>query len=248
MLSFVYGSSKRIFLNTTIGCNSNCKYCYLHSMQGNTTKLYRQAADEVYNSLEALSFFERGKDGTILSIGCYSECMDAENVQQTEILLRKLILLGNRIQLATKRKIPVGVLKEISRLRKDPMQITIYVSLPTISYIKEIEPGTACFADRMFNIEMCRMYDIPAVLYIKPFLKGITACDVDKYIDIVQKYDISAVVGDYLSAERKENLIADVGEGKLFESIQENGDMQYFINRLREYTCVYRHSVDVYGR
>lgn len=243
MLNYVYGSSERIFLNTTIGCNAMCKYCYLPSIQSDTSNLlYKKSVDKVYKSLVDLSYFVDGENGTILSLGCYSECMDKENVQQTQVLLKKIILLGNRIQLATKQKIPEKIVQEISILRKYRSQVMIYVSMPTVSSIGNIEPGTASYEMRILNFELCKKYGVPAVLYIKPFLKGMTDRDIDKYVEIVQKYQIPVVVGNYLSPDLREKTQADVGEGLLYEQGDEE-DIEKFIRQLERYTKVYRHSV-----
>lgn len=177
---------------------------------------YKTSADKVYKRLNSLSYFVTGPNGTILSLGCYSECMDKENIQQTQALLRKIIPLGNKIQLATKQKISEKIVQEISKLRKYRSQVTIYVSMPTASSIENIEPGTASYEMRIFNFELCKRYDIPVVLYIKPFLKGITDRDLDKYVGIVQKYQVPIVVGSYLSVDLKKSTQSDVGEGLLY--------------------------------
>lgn len=243
MLNFVYGSSERIFLNTTIGCNAKCKYCYLPSLQKDASNTcYKMSADKVYKRLNSLSYFVTGPNGTILSLGCYSECMDKENIQQTQALLRKIIPLGNKIQLATKQKISEKIVQEISKLRKYRSQVTIYVSMPTASSIENIEPGTASYEMRIFNFELCKRYDIPVVLYIKPFLKGITDRDLDKYVGIVQKYQVPIVVGSYLSVDLKKSTQSDVGEGLLYEQGEER-EINAFIEQLEKYTRVYRHSV-----
>ena len=50
------------------------------------------------------------------------------------------------------------------------------------------------YEDRVFNIELCEQYDIPCVLYMKPFLPNITAKDLPKYMVLVQKYQLLVVV------------------------------------------------------
>ena len=79
----------------------------------------------------------------------------------------------------------------------------IYISMPTISLIEQLESGTALANQRITNIENCIRHNIPVVLYIKPFLENITESDLEKYIKIVRKYRIPAVVGGYLSCRTK---------------------------------------------
>lgn len=83
---------------------------------------------------------------------------------------------------------------------------------------------------------------LPVVLYIKPFLKGITDCDLDKYVEIIQEYHIPVVVGYYLSVDQSENSKVGVGEGMLYERNEDVG-VEKFVKHLEKFTNVYRHSV-----
>ena len=241
MLNFIYGSSDRIFLNTSIGCNAGCSYCYLPRLgiSGNDARI---AAENLLEALRKVTYLKEGRKGSILSLGCYSECLDNQNISETFRLLAGLMPLGNRIQLATKQRLSMDLARYIAENRLYKQQVTLYISMPTISGILELEPGTVSYEDRVFNIELCEQYDIPCVLYIKPFLPNITAKDLPKYMALVQKYQLPVVVGNYLCDGDEEN-VADVGEGLLYDC-GASDEKENFISELRKYVTVFEHSTE----
>lgn len=78
---FVEGTKDRIFLNTALGCESKCKFCYLPSQNyiiGNKPQISINF-EEIVKKLLSHSNYIKGKFGTVLSIGCYSECWSKNN-------------------------------------------------------------------------------------------------------------------------------------------------------------------------
>lgn len=241
MLEYVYGTKKRIFVNNVIGCCASCKYCYLTSIRKNQKKC-RISSDEVIKKVNEMEEFIPGKQNTIVSLGCYSECLASENVNDTVNIICHFCEQKNYIQLATKQKIPESVCEILAKNRKFSNQINIYVSMPTYSKIELMEPGTVCVEERINNIRLCKKYGLNVILYIKPFLEEITFRDIEFYIDIVKKYNIPVVVGNYLTVHVADCL-AEVGEDLLYENI-ESEEMKLFMNTLSKYTDVYLHSTD----
>lgn len=237
----IYGTSERIFVNTAIGCNACCKYCYMPKL-GHKKKEKTISGEMAVQQVLNMTCFSPGKNGTVLSLGCYSECLDLQNMKETETVIQGLLPLGNRIQLATKQIVTEHFLEIIKRYQMYDEQMHIYISMPTISLIEQLESGTALANQRITNIENCIRHNIPVVLYIKPFLENITESDLEKYIKIVRKYRIPAVVGGYLYTEPNGKL-ADVGNGRLYEGNLEFGRIK-FINELRKHTQVYEHSTE----
>ena len=237
----IYGTSERIFVNTAIGCNACCKYCYMPKL-GHKKKEKTISGEMAVQQVLNMTCFSPGKNGTVLSLGCYSECLDLQNIKETETVVQGLLPLGNRIQLATKQIVTEHFLEIIKRYQMYDEQMHIYISMPTISLIEQLESGTALANQRITNIENCIRHNIPVVLYIKPFLENITESDLEKYIKIVRKYRIPAVVGGYLYTEPNGKL-ADVGNGRLYEGNLEFGRIK-FINELRKHTQVYEHSTE----
>mgnify|MGYP000745311612 CR=1 FL=1 len=219
----IYGTSERIFVNTAIGCNACCKYCYMPKL-GHKKKEKTISGEMAVQQVLNMTCFSPGKNGTVLSLGCYSECLDLQNMKETETVVQGLLPLGNRIQLATKQIVTEHFLEIIKRYQMYDEQMHIYISMPTISLIEQLESRTALANQRITNIE------------------NITESDLEKYIKIVRKYRIPAVVGRYLYTEPNGKL-ADVGNGRLYEGNLEFGRIK-FINELGKHTQVYEHSTE----
>ena len=241
-MEFVYGSKERIFINTDIGCKAKCSYCYLPHLVSQY-KIKAISVQEAIILVENTTLFKDGEEGTILSIGCYSECLDKENILKTKELIEHFISYGNYIQLATKQKIPQIIIDTIIQHRKFEHQVIIYVSMPTMSEIDQLEEGTASVNTRLENIKHCVISNIPVVLYIKPFIEGITDKDTDTFLKILQENNIPVIIGDFLSTSSSLK-IADVGENKLYEC-PESIAYKQFISNFSEKCRYYKHSTEI---
>lgn len=244
MLKHVYGTKDRIFVNTEIGCRASCKYCYMESIL-ETNTIQRVEASKVIEEvkhIERIGGYVPGRENTIVSIGCYSECLFQNNIDDTIELIKYFTNKDNYIQIVTKQSIPSEVCEVIRSSRRFKNQINVYISMPTYSKIDAIEKGTVGLEERIKNIEICKENEINVVLYIKPFLESITLCDLDFYIDLIKKYKTPVIVGNYLSVE-KNDVIADVGEKKLYEK-KKLQSMTVFMNEIAGYTDVYSHSTE----
>lgn len=240
MKHFVYGDGYRIFLNTALGCSARCRYCYLPELGlGHAPKYI--SAEEALNMLEQLEYFVPGAQGTILSLGCYSECWDSRNKAETMKLLSKLVAHGNYIQMATKQKISIQELDEINALAHYPGQIVLCLSVPTISHSEELEPGTSSPQERLAPLQWKeRFANIYFTLYIKPVIPSVTLEDGAKYGCLMETSQLSAIVGPMLARGSGDILI---GEGDLKEV--DNGEQASLLSMLRQYGAVYTHSTQV---
>lgn len=238
--NFVYGDEKRIFVNTDLGCDAKCKYCYLPSLEikHGERKITASRAIEMVNNLGC---YTSGNKGSIISLGCYSECMDTDNISDTIALIKYFVARNNNVQLATKKKIDVTFFEEIVHYNDIKRLLWIYVSLPTISCHDEIEPGTDLPDDRTTIFELCKEYGIHSVLYIKPFLTGITNRDIGRYNELICKYDIPVVIGELLNTKQTSKC-SMIGGGRLYE--QSDEELEEFIAQISKYARTYKHSVD----
>ena len=241
-MRFVYGNRERVFVNTALGCNAKCKYCYLPDVHNGERIIY-SPAETVIKLVKDFPDFVQGEEGTIISIGCYSECLDLKNVTETKTILEKILPVGNYIQLATKQVVDKSIIDIIKCKRLFQEQVSIYVSMPTISGISQLEIGTALFQDRVNNIKICKDNGIVVVLYIKPFLEQLTADDKEKYIELINKYHIPIIIGGYLSVKNSVNK-ADVGEELLYEQKQ-SSLYEKFVLEFDEICDNYRHSIEL---
>ena len=97
--------SDRLFVNASLGCSANCVYCYLPTLncsKGKPLSTYI-TAEELIKQFETYKDFKAGKNGTLISFGCYSECWDEKNKPQTIKLIKFFLEKGNQIQFATKK-------------------------------------------------------------------------------------------------------------------------------------------------
>lgn len=125
----------RLFVNTSLGCCANCSYCYLPTLnysKGKELNTYI-TAEELIKQVESYDGYKPGKEGTLISFGCYSECWDENNKPQTIKLLKYFLEKGNQIQFATKKYVDYKELSEISKLIKYEGQLIIFISSATIS-------------------------------------------------------------------------------------------------------------------
>ena len=197
-MAYIYGDSKRLFLNTELGCASSCSYCYL-PIEGyaiGSKVSMRMSASQILKLLESNTQIVKGIKGTVLSIGCYSECWDSKNRNETIELILGLLSYGNPIQIATKRHIKQTDLLKILPKQAYPKQLRIYISSATISHWEKYELGTAPPRKRFESFSTCNELGLSSYLYIKPVLPSITIQDAYKYGEIMQKYNVPAIVGD----------------------------------------------------
>lgn len=236
--NFVYGDSNRIFVNTDMGCKADCKYCYLSSLDivHGERRISGAKAIEIVQNLE---YYEPGEKGSIISIGCYSECMDKDNISDTIALVKHFIEKGNYVQLATKKKIERRFFDEVIKYDCVKKYLWIYVSMPVIQNYNLFEEGTDSPQERIKNFELCKEYGIHSALYIKPYLTGITNKNTIQYSKLICKYNIPVVVGEMLSIEPTSKEVL-VGEKRLYEYT--TVDMGKFIEQLERNTKVYLHS------
>lgn len=241
MSEFVSGNQNRIFLNTTLGCLCKCAYCYLESVGIN--KIIHSTHDQIVDELLSLDYFQPGPAGTILSIGCYSECWNNETKKETIKLLKKIASFGNYIQLATKKHITQEELVMIDSISTFPYQIGIFVSAPTISKSAEIELGTDSIEDRLSIFSNWKLlHNSYLVLYIKPVLPGITYLDIEKYRELLKDNPVDCVVGGLLKPSNLSRLSVQVGTSHFIEC---NEEQDILITALSKDARVYRNSTEI---
>ena len=209
-------NTNRLFVNTSLGCNANCSYCYLPNLnysKGKELNTYI-TAEELIKQIETYKDFKTGKNGTLISFGCYSECWDEINKPQTIKLIKYFLEKGNQIQFATKRYVDYKDLIDVSKFIKYYNQLTIFISSATISEWNKFEKGTTNPKERFKGFEITKKLNIPTVLYIKLVLYNVTIKDVDKYIELIKQYNIKDVIVG--------SMITTNGTGKVAPFVKDN--------------------------
>lgn len=243
MSELVYGNSQRIFINTALGCSAMCRYCYLSKLEINSKPKYF-SAETVIKIIERLDYFEKGKNGTIISIGCYSECWDSKNIKETIKLISYFAKFNNYIQFSTKKEIDIDTLQKIEEHLQFKNQLGIFISIPTISRSEDIEPGTDLAYNRISILNKKHILKkIYFVLYIKPVLVGITILDIELYKNLVLQYSVDVVAGTMLSFNPNADISSSIGEGRLEETGGDEVDMIH--SELKKCGQVYYHSTDI---
>ncbi|WP_160036561.1 hypothetical protein [Paenibacillus sp. An7] len=214
---YLHGNEERIFVNTSLGCRASCSYCYLprvgYTTGGNIERF--NTARIVLNSLFNSNQFIEGKMGTIISIGCFSECWDIMNKMETIQIIEEVIEKGNPIQLATKRFIDYKEILHIATKLKWEGQLSIFISCASISNWGRVEKGTVSPRLRFKSFNIQDKLGIPCYLYMKPVLRDITILDIEKYLDVIKEYKIEAIVGSIFSTNSSEEK-APILPGKLY--------------------------------
>lgn len=236
--------NKRIFINTSLGCSGKCVYCYL-------PKLGYSNSSEDYRTLSAktiIGFIEKNEidinQKTLITLGCYSECWDEYNRNETINLIKYFLKKGNQVQLATKKQIVLEELTEIVPLIKYVGQLVIFISSSTISKHDMFEKNTTSILDRFQNFLLLNSLNIPAVLYMKPVLPGITLNDLELYKKYIEQYKIrDVVVGSIFTNRTSEETVHFSDKNELFYT--KDNDENIIISELSKITNVYKRSSEV---
>lgn len=244
---YVTGSATRIFINPSLGCVAACQYCYLPNLglQDIISYTTLDAIIRSINEKEKSGGFISGKNGTIVSFGCFTECWNKEVRQITKKAIEFILKKGNLVQIATKECIEEKDIKELSREMQYKNQLTIFVSVPCIKLSEIIEPFAEKVENRISTFMVNKKYDIDIILYIKPVLEDITIQSLDKYIDIIKKYNLMVVVGSYLKADFCDNVAVKIMVGNIKMQEQESQQRLWLIQQLAKYAKTYLSSTQL---
>lgn len=135
-------NNDRIFINTCLGCNGACSYCYLPRLGYNnkSNDLLVREASQIIKDIEESEINIDEK--TLITLGCFSECWDEKNRPQTIELIRYFLQKGNQIQLSTKKQVTVEDVKGFQDLIKymdNWLSLLVLLVLVNGNRLKEIQ-------------------------------------------------------------------------------------------------------------
>ena len=239
-------SIDRLFINTSLGCSANCSYCYLPLLKHSKGKKVNNyiTAEKIIEELEKNSYYKPGKNGTLISFGCYSECWDRKNKPQTIKLIKYFINKGNKIQFSTKKYVNYQDLIDIKNTIKYPGQLTIFISCATITNSHIFENKTTEPKKRFKSFEINGKLHIPTILYIKPVIYNITIKDIHNYINIIKKYNIKDVVVGSMIKKNGTGEIAPFIDNNSLHT-EPNNQEKEIIQKLSKICNIYKKSIDV---
>lgn len=236
--------NKRLFINTSLGCSGECSYCYLPKLgYGNKDNNYKTiSANKVIEMIEK-SNLNLTKD-TLITLGCFSECLDNHNKKETLKIIEYFLKKGNQIQLSTKKKINDKNFSSLIPYIKYHGQLIIFVSFTTISNHNIFEKNTELIKKRFENFEIAKKLNIPVILYMKPILPNITIKDLNLFKKYINYYKIKdVVVGSIFTNNKTNETVHFSNKNELFYN--SNKDEDVIINELSKVCNVYRRSTDV---
>lgn len=245
---YISGNSARLFLNTELGCASSCEYCYLpaegYPIGASADRALRISAQELLVQLEQDGRVKKGLQGTVFSIGCFSECWDNRNRKETLGLILGLLPFGNPIQMATKRRVNKEDLYKIVKSSHWQKQLFIFISSASVSKWAVLEKGTTSPVRRFESFKNCHDVGVKSFLYIKPVLPNVTINDVNYYGEIMDVNRVSAIVGDQFE-KGGEGRSSPISIGL---KVKTHSDVDKIRVALSAYGKVYNNSTDVLER
>lgn len=242
----VSGNRDRMFVNTGIGCKGGCQYCYLPDIgiREFVENIDKSVIIEEVEKREKDGEFIEGAQGTIVSFGCFTECWGKFTRKLTMEMLFYFLAKGNYIQISTKEFIEQKDIELLSEHLMFRNQLTINVSMPVFYDAKKIEPNAKDVKKRMENFKYNKQYGMNVVLYIKPVLENITIGSLDVYRQLIERYNLLVIVGQYLHVNReKKGSPQMVGNQKMWQG--ESEQQKELIRILRKVTKVYESSVQI---
>ncbi|WP_139044329.1 hypothetical protein [Marinobacterium stanieri] len=205
---FVSGDSTRIFINPALGCQSNCSYCYLEDEGFSLGSAVDKeiSSEQCIELVEESGLFIPGENGSIISIGCFSECWDKKNIETTKNIILYFLKKRNPVQFATKRSVKPYQVIEIANNILWKGQLCLFVSSASITHWKKIEKGTTIPKQRFRHLKQLISMGILSHLYIKPVIDDITILDLDAYKEILVSTSCDVVVGSRFSKHQNSVL------------------------------------------
>lgn len=238
---YFFEDHSRCLISPRIGCRANCKYCYLNDLNlTNLQNLYTIDPKTLIYNIHADNRFSVGESGTIISFGCYTECLFNQSFEDTVILINHFLSLKNKISISTKLS-PIRLLQRTYRNIQYRNQFSIFISCPTITEYKKYEKSTLNPTVRIKKIDEIRSYGANPFLYIKPFLGDDTNKDFELFRKYAQHYKTNAVVGKMFSSsgEQPAPISPDVLR------ICDNSQYQLFKSNLSNYCNVFERSIEL---
>lgn len=193
------GLRNRFFLNPAIGCTMRCPYCYLPhhgiSCRGPVTVSPLRPRD--YVAL-VRTHVDLGPEGTLLSIGSFTEPFLPGLQDLTLDLIKELLPLGNPIQVSTKTSPPTDKIQDLIRTVPDLLRDQVVFYLSTNDLHHPIQSELRNWLDFAADLNL--------VMYIKPFTHH-TNDQLDRFVELGQQNEhVGFVVGSLYYGEKMKDL------------------------------------------
>lgn len=190
-----FEGSTRCLVSPQIGCKADCSYCYLDGYRAeNGRPILPVLPQDLIRMVESDARFVKGQYGTVVSFGCFTECLLGSIFFPTMNLIKHFLSYGNRVSIATKMN-PTLLVKSLRDFIQYEDQFSVFISCPTITLWGKYERKTRPPEVRLVSIPKILEANFSCYLYVKPFLGEDTSIDIEIYKKYMQLYNIAVVVG-----------------------------------------------------
>lgn len=180
-----------MFVSPALGCPAACAFCYLPST--NEAAPTNPPKHNLVDMIQKDRRFIKGPGGTLISLGCLSEPLAPHSIRATLSFLERAQKWRNPIQLATRWVVPQRLAADFLRVASG-CDLVLFHSMSTVNRAREFERGTSPTAKRLEFFSACAKAGLRNILYIKPFISGVTTSDVKEFVRIIEQYRPMAIV------------------------------------------------------
>lgn len=154
------------------GCSFGCKYCYIEDMGfSGAPKVSKLSGLQLVYALLSNPYVLPSKEGTMLAFGSVTEPFLPGVRERTLDYLRIIKeVLGNPTQISTKSYIDE---EEALRLAEADPELSVLVTIPTLSHASRIEPLAPKPELRFRTIENLAKESLHVSLFLRPLIPGV---------------------------------------------------------------------------
>ncbi len=161
----------RVFVTPAAGCPARCEFCYLAAVGLDRPPAWVAPAQFVSpRSVTTDRRFRPGREGTVISLGCLSECLARHAFARTLQFLEGVAGVQNPVQVATRWALQGHELSRLVLALKTCRGV-VFHSLSEIGE-RRLELGTPSWRRRLQFMRQLAAAGVPSVLYVKPYLPG----------------------------------------------------------------------------
>jgi len=185
-----------LVINSVVGCNNGCKYCFLGNKQNCSIPRVLASPEDVVRELIHYEYYDKS-----IPLCLFPNTDIFLNQNNINYLLETLDILEkyqieNDIVIITKCLIPEHVLGRLKRMQENGYTVVVYLSYSGLGH--EVEPNVNHNHIRMNFINLKR-YRIPCVHYYRPFLPSNSdPKKIKSILDFVHKYTPVTVVTGFM--------------------------------------------------
>ena len=145
--------------------------------------------------------FQLGPNGTVLSLGCLTECLAPHSIKATLNFLNALGPMENPVQIATRWSPSSGDREQLIAALQCRRSAIFHSMVEWGNHV--LESGTPSARHRDHFISRISASGIPSILYIKPFIPNHTERFTRAFIELALHYKIRhAVIGRFYVTSR----------------------------------------------